>query len=72
MTEIEKLNKEYMENKKKWINKKDFQRIFGRKSSQENAHFISNYVSLDPSNPPILHKFREEDRSKWIGNSGFF
>ena len=72
MSEQEQINKEYKENKRKWICQKDFQRIFGRKSSQENSKYVPNYVSLAPSNPPILHKFREEDRQKWINNSGFF
>ena len=58
LSEQEIINKEYKESKKRWISSKDFQRVFGKKASNESANFIPNYVSLDPSEPPMLHKFR--------------
>ena len=58
MSELDIANKEYQESKKKWVSSKDFQRVFGRKSSNESSNYISNYVTIDPSEPPILHKFR--------------
>jgi hypothetical protein len=33
--------------------------------------YIRNYVSMDPSEPPVLHKYREQDKSKWIGGKFF-
>jgi hypothetical protein len=57
--------------KDKWLGGKNFNLIFGRKASRESANFIKNYVGLEPSKPPILHKFREEERQKWIDKSGF-
>ncbi|CAI2384980.1 unnamed protein product [Moneuplotes crassus] len=59
------------ERTKNWISERDFVTCFGKKSSRESANFIPNYVSKAPSNPPILHKFREVKREKWVDNKGF-
>lgn len=34
--------------------------------SRDYERMISNYVTMTPSNPPNMHKFREENRTKWI------
>jgi len=59
----------HKENKRKWVNKTDFSK-FG-KASVSKHHYISNYVSMTPSLPPIEHKFREIRKEKWIGKQNF-
>lgn len=52
-----------------WINKKGFISSVGHYSSKE--HFLKNYVGMTPSLPPLLHKFRNVDKDKWITKKGF-
>ena len=49
-----------LESKKKWIDKsKDFKTMFGTATTNNEKNFIKNYVTATPSNPPMLHQFRE-------------
>ena len=49
-----------IENKKKWISKKDFQTHAGTSIQNVNDNFKeSHYVTADPSKPPMLHQFRD-------------
>lgn len=66
------LENQQKDHKEKWVGKKDFKTFFGRKSSKESANYIPNYVSKAPSNPPMLHKFREVERKKWVGAKNFY
>jgi hypothetical protein len=34
-------------------------------------HYIENYVQQTPSEFPLNHKFREEDKEKWMTPKGF-
>ena len=54
-----------MEGKKQWMGDNDFRTDFG-KASLNKPDYIENYVFRDPSPPPILHKFRNEDKNKQI------
>ena len=47
-----------------------FKTSFGKASSLAN-YSIPNYVSKDPSDPPILHQFRQVEKSKWPDVQGF-
>ena len=47
---------EFLESKKKWLDSKEFKSYYSKASKSDN--FIPNYVTMTPSNPPILHKFR--------------
>ena len=64
----EKAYKEFLENKKKWIGKKDFSTVLTRVIKPS---YIQNYVVRDPSDPPTLHKFRIANKDKWIAGNFF-
>jgi len=55
---------EEKKSKEKWIAEKDFWTVTGNAT---RPNFIENYVSKDPSIPPMLHQFRNEEREKWVG-----
>lgn len=58
-------NEEYKQSKSKWITKNGFVAIVSSKKYKD----IENYVTKDPSEPPLLHKFRSVDKSKWLSGS---
>ncbi len=57
------------ENKKHFLNQKDFILSVGHYSIKPN--YIENYVQMTPSENPLNHKFREEKKEKWITKKGF-
>eukprot|EP00826_Nyctotherus_ovalis_P013712 TRINITY_DN13745_c0_g4_i1.p2 TRINITY_DN13745_c0_g4~~TRINITY_DN13745_c0_g4_i1.p2 ORF type:complete len:246 (+),score=43.73 TRINITY_DN13745_c0_g4_i1:1180-1917(+) len=59
----ELVQEEYKRTKKKWITAKGFI-PYGYKNEEYKA--IKNYVTQDPSEPPVLHNFRPVDKNKWI------
>ena len=61
--------KQYILSKKKWIAPKKFKNFFGMASSASSSNFIPNYVTITPSEPPLLHKFRDLDKDKWVDNN---
>lgn len=64
ITKTEQDRREDNEKRKKWVCKKDFCRIFPTKKYE-----ILSSGNSDPLSIPInQHKFREEDKSKWIAN----
>ena len=62
--------KEKLNSKKKWIDQKGFNNNVG-KASVNRANFIKNYVRVTPSLPPLLYKFRQPQKNKWINQSDF-
>ena len=64
--EEEQLRRKDIDNKRLWLNGKDFKTSFGKRSTNNDMKFIKNYVTADPSPPPLLHKFREEDKNMWV------
>ncbi len=71
ISEDEIVRKEYKENKKKWIIKKDFVKHIGKSSGLNNL-MIPNYVGKTPSMPPLLHQFRTIEKKKWIDSKNFY
>ena len=63
-----KTHRKDLENKSHWISEKDFNNKYNPKPATE---FIETYVVRDPSQPPALHKFRNIDKKRWIGNDFF-
>ena len=63
--------KEKLDNKKKWIDQKGFNNNVGR-ASFNRGNIIKNYVRLTPSLPPLLYKFRQPQKNKWINHSDFY
>jgi len=57
--------------KEKWIYAKGFDSSVGKISSKRYFKLIDNFVTKDPSLPPINYKFRNINKEKWIGNKGF-
>lgn len=56
-----------LKSKEKWINKDGF--ISTATKNINNSciyNYIPNYINISSSKPPLLHKFREVDKSKWI------
>jgi len=68
MDELDKEYNEKLKDKKKWINKKNFNIFIGKASSIRNSfkNEIKNYVMRTPSLPPILYQFRKTQKKKWI------
>ena len=72
ISEEELFRKEYIKSKAKWMSTQQFKNYFGKASSLADAErYIPNYVTITPSEPPILHKFRNVDRDKWIDDKNF-
>jgi hypothetical protein len=40
----------------------EFRSSFGVATTNNENNYIKNYVTATPSEPPLLHKFREEDK----------
>ena len=57
-----------MMDKKNWLKPDNFKSYFGRNTTDEVWKIVPNYVSKDPSKPPMLHSYRDEDRTKWLEN----
>ena len=62
---------EKLQNKKHWVSDRDFITSVGRPINNKKIFIIQNYVSLTPSIPPLLYKFRNENKKKWITSKGF-
>eukprot|EP00347_Sterkiella_histriomuscorum_P002132 403369345 len=70
--EEEQKRKEDLENKKTWLNKnQNFLASFGKATTNSDKYFIKNYVTADPSPPPMLHQFRGDKKDEWVGNGNF-
>ena len=63
-SEHERLRQIDLENKKQWLTKEGFKSMC-HKNNKDNfgSH---HYVTKDPSQPPILHKFRAEDKETFL------
>ena len=71
LTEDEKYVNKLKEMKKKNISKKQFRLYFGKATINKNT-MIKNYVVLTPTTETALtHKFREENKAKWVGKKNF-
>jgi len=67
ITEEELRRKEYLESKKEWIAGSEFKSFFNKASKRND--FIANYVTMTPSDPPMLHKFRCANKNEWISHN---
>ena len=71
LTENEKYVNKLKEMKKKTISTKQFRLYFGKATSNKET-MIKNYVVLTPTAETALtHKFREENKAKWVGKKNF-
>ena len=57
---------------KKWLYKKGFINNTGKYNINQNYYFIKNYVVATPSQPPLLHNFRDVSKNQWINERGFY
>jgi hypothetical protein len=64
----EKCIRERYLDKKNWLNKKGFLSSI-KVNNRENE--IPNYVTATPSEPPLLYKYRNVSKDKWINPKGF-
>jgi len=76
LTFLEKLNKDgYRESvdKSKWLSRNDFNARVGKATTDKGLPYNGGtYVTRDPSEPPMLIKFRESSPRKWLnGNFKF-
>lgn len=55
--------------KKNWYKKEGFIVSVGKYSMR--PRYISNYVNMTPSEPPVNHKYRDVNKKKWITEKGF-
>lgn len=56
---------EYKTGKQKWVSK----RTFVGCASTNAYKMIANYVGRDPSDPPVLHQFRPENKKRWLSGA---
>ena len=68
MNNEEKYYREKFLDKKNWLNKNGFLPYANKRS---NNNFISNYVTATPSESPLLYKYRNVSKDKWINPKGF-
>jgi len=68
-SEYDQLRKEDLADKKNWISQVNFRSNFGKATSSKPDYYIKNYVTADPSEPPMLHKFRKDDKDQWIAGN---
>jgi len=68
MNDEEKYYREKFLDKKNWLNKNGFLSSVNRKNSN---NFIPNYVTATPSESPLLFRFREVSKDKWVNPKGF-
>ena len=59
-------------NKSLWLNKKGFNQFAAKATGIKIRNYISNYVTKTPSEYPLNHKFRDENKEKWIIKKNFF
>ena len=69
MSQEEKHMRDVFLDKKNWLNKNGFIRSVGKYKMKDN--FIPNYVNASPSESPLLHKYRDVNKKKWINRIGF-
>ena len=68
----ERYYREKLLDKKKWLDKKGFLVSVGNYKMGGDNHYISNYVSATPSEPPLCHNFRDVHKDKWVNKKGFY
>ena len=66
----EYVKQQYRENKKRWINKQNFN-VFVGKATSNKAYMIKNYVQMTHSITPVLHSFRPIQKDKWMSKKRF-
>ena len=66
LSEDERRNLEYLQIKERWVDKKGFKLVPGKKLPE-----IKNYVGATPNKPVCLHDFRSNSKDKWIDKKGF-
>ena len=59
--------------KSKWVASQDFATVGGQAAlNNQEKQFVPNYVTRDPSGPPILHNFRAKaDKTKFVSAKSF-
>ena len=68
-SEEEQIRKREAQDKKNWIVPQAFKCSFGRAVTNDPRSFIRNYVTADPSQSPLMHKFRDESKEQWMGEN---
>ena len=71
ISEEELYRKSQVQGKKRFVSSKNFKLFFGKATTSNNHNFIPNYVTITPSDPPLLHKFRAENRKEWMTTDQF-
>ncbi|CDW91520.1 UNKNOWN [Stylonychia lemnae] len=61
--------KKEAENRKLWISKQNFKASFGNATTNSDKNFIKNYVNKDPSQPPALFRWRDENKQEWLNGN---
>lgn len=56
---------EYFHNKQRWVSKNNFN-LATNKAFINKLPEIKNFVMATPSQPPVLHNFRDVKKNKWI------
>ena len=56
--------------KKNWICNKPFKVSVGN-YSKGGETYIKNYVSMSKSEPPVIHQYRDVNKTRWITQTGF-
>ena len=61
-----------MEDKMKWINQKGFITYISKQTILKNAHMIDNILYKEPALKNPSYNFRQVEKTKWVGKTGFY
>lgn len=57
-------------NKEQWVSPTNFN-LFAGSPAEKSKRDIENFVGGTPSEPPVIHKFREVNKNKWVSPTNF-
>lgn len=57
-------------NKEQWVSPTNFN-LFAGSPAEKSKRDIGNFVGGTPSEPPVIHKFREVNKDKWVSPTNF-
>lgn len=55
-----------------WLFPYGFKSQVGINYTNKNYKIIPNYVEATPSEPPVIHKFRDVSKDSWLDKNGFY
>ena len=63
---------DHRKNKAQWINQKGFIPYISKQTILKNAHMIDNILYKEPAQKYNSYNFRQVEKTKWVGKTGFY